>query len=151
MRGNRKRDTRPELRLRTRLHASGLRYRVDYPIDTGTRRIRPDIVFSRAKVAVFVHGCFWHSCPEHGTQPGGANASYWAAKLARNVERDGQQAAQLSEAGWLAVTVWEHEDVASAADRIARIVKARRIAEGGSGETIRACSQDRAPSWAPLT
>src|SRR4051794_5078339 len=68
MRGNKGRDTRPELALRSELHRRGLRYRVDLRPDP-TIRCRADIVFPKSKVAVFVDGCFWHACPLHGTQP----------------------------------------------------------------------------------
>lgn len=118
MQGNRKRDTRPELALRSELHRRGLRYRVDRkPLEE--LRCKADIVFRRQKVAVFVDGCFWHGCPEHGTSPK-TNASYWIAKIARNIERDRLNDTALSEAGWTVVRVWEHELPADAAERIAR-------------------------------
>lgn len=118
MKGNRKRDTRPELALRSELHRRGLRYRVDQkPLKA--LRCKADIVFRRQKVAVFMDGCFWHGCPAHGTSPK-TNASYWSAKLARNMERDRFNNAALSEAGWAVVRVWEHETPADAAERIAR-------------------------------
>ncbi len=120
MQGNRKRDTRPELALRSELHRRGLRYRIDAkPLES--LRCRADIVFRRHKVAVFVDGCFWHDCPEHGTSPR-TNASYWRAKIARNVERDRHNDAELSAAGWAVIRVWEHEMPVDAADRIARIL-----------------------------
>jgi DNA mismatch endonuclease (patch repair protein) len=126
MRGNRKRDTGPEIRLRRLLHAAGLRYRVDEPIQLHDGRpIRPDIVFRGTKVAVFVHGCFWHHCVEHGTTPAGANADYWSKKLQRNVDRDRVQAEKLSSVGWLVVTVWEHDDPVVAAREIEMRVRAR--------------------------
>src|SRR5688572_29323562 len=81
-----RRDTKPEVELRRLLHAAGLRYRVDYRPLPELRR-KADIVFRGAKVAVFVHGCFWHRCPAHGTAPR-ANAGWWDEKLSRNVERD---------------------------------------------------------------
>jgi DNA mismatch endonuclease, patch repair protein len=110
MRGNQRRDTRPELALRSALHARGMRYRVDLPIRlaTGIRPIRPDIVFTRAKIAVFVDGCFWHGCPDHGTKPA-SNTDYWTAKLERNIQRDRRNNALLEEAGWTVVRIWEHE------------------------------------------
>lgn len=110
MRGNQRRDTRPELALRSALHARGMRYRVDFPIRpaTGIRPIRPDIVFTRAKIAVFVDGCFWHGCPDHGTKPA-RNSHYWTAKLERNIQRDHRNNALLEEAGWTVVRIWEHE------------------------------------------
>lgn len=126
MRANRRRDTKPEVALRRRLHAAGLRYRVDRPItlDAG-RKIRPDIVFGRAKVAVFVHGCYWHRCPDHGNQPGGRNAEYWQVKLDRNVARDKLDHDQLVEAGWRVITVWEHEITEDAARRVQLELKRR--------------------------
>src|SRR5262245_31016769 len=80
-----RRDTAPELALRRALHSRGLRYRVDAKV-VGARR-RADVVFSTAKVAVFVDGCFWHTCPLHGTVPK-SNRDWWVAKLAANAERD---------------------------------------------------------------
>jgi DNA mismatch endonuclease (patch repair protein) len=120
MQGNRKRDTSPELALRSELHRRGLRYRIDQkPLEN--LRCRADIVFRRQKVAVFVDGCFWHGCPEHGTSPK-TNATYWNAKIARNMERDQLNDAELSNAGWAIVRVWEHEPPADAASRIAGIL-----------------------------
>ena len=106
-------NTQPELAIRRRLHRAGLRYRVDYPPIAGLRR-RADIVFTRRKVAVFVDGCFWHSCPEHATQPR-ANAEWWSEKLKRNRERDDETNRALGEAGWTVIRIWEHEDPESAA------------------------------------
>ena len=112
----RRRDTQAELRLRSALHATGLRYRVDHPLRVAThhRALRPDIVFTRAKVAVFVDGCYWHGCPEHGQRRSGANKSYWGPKIARNVERDRAHDAALSAAGWTVVRIWEHTALESA-------------------------------------
>lgn len=118
MKGNRKRDTKPEVALRALLHRAGLRFRKDYALrpDDGPL-IRADIVFPRRRVAVFVDGCFWHSCPEHGTQPR-SNSSYWGPKLARNRERDQEVDTRLHAAGWKVVRVWEHEDLGAAARQI---------------------------------
>jgi DNA mismatch endonuclease (patch repair protein) len=102
--------------LRRELHRRGLRYRVNVPPIRGLR-CRADIVFSNRRVAVFVDGCFWHSCPEHGTTPV-TNQSYWCAKLARNLERDRANDRALAEAGWTVVRVWEHESPLAAADRV---------------------------------
>ncbi|MHB1212688.1 MAG: very short patch repair endonuclease [Candidatus Nanopelagicales bacterium] len=124
MQAIRGRDTAPELALRRLLHARGLRYRVDSPPLPGVRR-RADLVFGPARVAVFVDGCFWHRCPEHATEPR-TNTDYWAPKLDRNVERDRETDALLTRAGWVSVRVWEHEDPAVAARRVARIVRRRR-------------------------
>src|SRR5690606_9690758 len=88
-------------------------------------RTRPDIVFPRARVAVFVDGCFWHCCPEHATYPR-SNARAWREKLRKNVLRDRETDRLLSDAGWVVVRVWEHEDPAEAADRIQQVVKLSR-------------------------
>jgi DNA mismatch endonuclease (patch repair protein) len=116
MRANRRRDTKPELALRRELHARGRRFRVDYPPIKGLRR-RADIVFPRALVAVYVDGCYWHSCPLHGTTAK-TNAAFWAQKLATNQERDRDTDRRLTEAGWTVVRVWEHERAEEAADRV---------------------------------
>lgn len=78
--------------------------------EPGIRR-RADILFTKARVAVFVDGCFWHKCPVHGTEPK-ANAEWWRAKLQRNVERDRDTDRRLEEAGWTVIRLWEHEDPA---------------------------------------
>lgn len=111
-----RRDTSPEVELRRALHAAGLRFRVDRAVLPGVRR-RPDIVFGPARVAVFVDGCFWHGCPEHGHTPK-KNTSYWGAKLARNVERDREQDRMLGEAGWTVLRIWDHEDPETALKRV---------------------------------
>lgn len=114
MRAIRRSDTKPELALRSRLHASGYRFRKDYRLDLPGGRVRPDVVFTRRRVAVFVDSCFWHCCPEHGRLPK-VNESYWLPKLSRNVARDRENDRALSSAGWRVVRVWEHEDPAEAA------------------------------------
>ncbi|WP_405487808.1 very short patch repair endonuclease [Nocardia sp. NBC_00511] len=109
-------DTKPELALRRELHRQGKRFFVDRAPLPGMRR-RADIVFPRRKVAVYVDGCFWHSCPQHATAPKN-NAEWWAAKLAGNVARDRDTDARLVEAGWHVVRVWEHERPESAAEQV---------------------------------
>jgi DNA mismatch endonuclease (patch repair protein) len=136
MQRQRRRDTRPELELRRALHAAGLRYRVERPVIPGMRR-RADIVFGPAKVAVFVDGCFWHMCPQHATAPK-ANADWWREKLERNRARDQDTDRLLLQQGWLPLRVWEHEDMAEAAVRIAKIVRDRRAPQQG---TCRAAPQ----------
>jgi DNA mismatch endonuclease (patch repair protein) len=113
MRANRRTDTKPEMALRRALHGQGLRYRKDYRLDLDGARVRPDIAFTARRVAVFVDGCFWHACPEHGTKPA-SNTWYWGPKLARNVERDRAADAALVAAGWQVVRVWEHVPLAAA-------------------------------------
>ena len=110
MQAIRRADTKPEVLLRSALHRAGYRFRKDLSIYTSTRRVRPDIVFTARKVAVFVDGCFWHSCPEHGRQPA-VNSEYWSPKLQRNTERDRLADAALGSDGWTVVRVWEHEPV----------------------------------------
>lgn len=108
MRSNRRRDTGPEKRLRSALHARGRRFRVDLAIVADGGRARPDIAFTRTKVAVFVDGCFWHCCPLHGRPPL-SNGDYWGPKLARNVARDRANTELLERAGWIVLRLWEHE------------------------------------------
>ena len=116
MLGNRGRDTRPELALRQELHRRGHRYRVHVTPLPGVR-CKPDLVFGKARVAVFVHGCFWHRCPTHATTPK-ANAGFWQNKFDANVARDRRNQQALRAAGWTVVVVWEHDDPDEAADRI---------------------------------
>jgi len=121
MEANRRTDTTPERRLRSELHARGLRYRKDRRLDFAGRRVRPDLVFGPARVAVFVDGCFWHRCPEHATHPK-ANVGFWQAKFARNVARDRADDAALEAAGWKVIRIWEHEATPEAARRVIQAV-----------------------------
>ncbi|MEU7479145.1 very short patch repair endonuclease [Lentzea sp. NPDC042327] len=118
------RDTQIEIELRRALFAAGLRYRVHRRPLKSVRR-EADIVFTGAKVAVFVDGCFWHGCPEHATWPRN-NAEFWRTKIETNRRRDLDTDAKLTDAGWLAVRVWEHEDAAAAAARVHEVVLSRR-------------------------
>jgi DNA mismatch endonuclease (patch repair protein) len=121
MQGNRRRDTRPELAIRRAVHARGLRYRVDSrPLKTVRRTA--DLVFSRARVAVFIDGCFWHGCPEH-YRPPASNIGYWSAKVQRNQARDREIDIALNHAGWGVVRIWEHEAVEAAVHRIVEAVR----------------------------
>lgn len=117
----RTRDTEPEVLLRRELHRRGLRYRVDAALP-GMPRRRADILFTRAQVAVFVDGCFWHGCPQHKTTPIN-NRAWWVDKLARNIERDGQTDSHLRSLGWTVIRVWEHEDLARVAGDIEKAVR----------------------------
>ena len=118
----RSRDTDPERVLRSRLHRMGLRFRIHRRPVAGVRR-EADVVFAGARVAVFVDGCFWHRCPDHGTFPKN-NGAWWEAKLAANAARDADTDRRLAEAGWQVVRVWEHEDPGEAAARVATVVRA---------------------------
>lgn len=117
MRSNRRSDTRPERLLRSALHRQGLRFRKDYPVEAGGVRVRVDVVFPARKLAVFVDGCFWHRCPQHGTDPR-SNREFWERKLSRNVERDTKVNSALKRAGWTVVRCWEHEPADMAARRV---------------------------------
>jgi len=117
MQSNRQRDTSPELAVRRILHAHGLRYRVDIRPVPEIRR-RADIVFPRQKLAVFIDGCFWHGCPEHGTHSFKTNAAFWEEKIMRNAARDLDTNSQLEAAGWHVLRFWEHIDPATAAREI---------------------------------
>ncbi len=117
MRRNPRRDTRPELAVRSELHRRGLRFRKDLPLRVPGRVVRPDVVFTRARLAVFVDGCFWHRCPEHGNVPK-ANGAYWQPKLERNVTRDRAVDAALTADGWRVLRAWEHEPPDDVATRV---------------------------------
>jgi DNA mismatch endonuclease, patch repair protein len=125
MQSNKGRDTKPELALRSAVHALGLRYRVSAKPLAGLRRTA-DLVFPRAKVAVFLDGCFWHGCPEHHTVAS-ANAKFWADKVEGNRARDRDTDGRLAEAGWVSVRIWEHEDPQVAARQVEEVVRARRL------------------------
>jgi DNA mismatch endonuclease (patch repair protein) len=123
MRANRRSNTTPEIALRSELQRRGLRFRKDLLLRLSDGRVRPDVVFTRLKLAVFVDGCFWHCCPDHGQMPR-ANRSYWEPKLTRNVERDRQQKAILEREGWKVLRFFEHVPIEQAADRIEDAVRA---------------------------
>ena len=120
----RNRNTSAEMAVRRELHARGLRYRVNLAIP-GSRRSKPDIVFTRQKLAVFIDGCFWHRCPEHATAPK-ANADWWDEKLSRNVERDRATDSGLEQAAWSVLRFWEHEDPGVIADLIESALREER-------------------------
>ena len=106
MQSNRGRDTGPELAVRRRLHALGLRYRVSVKPEKDLRRTA-DIVFTRPRVAVFIDGCFWHGCPKHATKPKN-NQEFWRRKLSANKTRDSLVTRTLRRSGWRVWRVWEH-------------------------------------------
>lgn len=125
MKGNKRTNTKPEVQLRSALHALGLRFRKDFPVDAGGRKRRPDIVFTRQRVAVYVDGCFWHGCPDHGRVPGGRNAEYWSLKMARNKMRDTDDTEALTRCGWLVVRLWEHVAPKDAAETVVAALSER--------------------------
>lgn len=110
------RDTAPERALKSALHRRGFRFETDVKPLVGLNR-RVDILFRSPKVAVFVDGCFWHGCSDHGTQAK-ANAEFWQEKIAKNRGRDIDTTERLTAAGWKVIRVWEHEDAENAAQRI---------------------------------
>ena len=124
MRRTGRRDTQPELKLRRALHRRGLRFLVDAAPKGTNRRRRVDVLLRGARIAVFVDGCFWHSCPEHAHLPKN-NRQWWQRKLEGVVRRDRDADAELAVAGWLVIRVWEHEDPESAADRISQLARER--------------------------
>ena len=106
MRAVKGRDTKPEVALRKKLFALGLRYRLNVKALPG----KPDLVFPKHRTVVFVHGCFWHGhhC-KRGARAPKQNAEYWREKIARNKARDKKNATELKKLGWRVVTVWECE------------------------------------------
>ncbi|WP_107119058.1 very short patch repair endonuclease [Streptomyces bungoensis] len=114
MTANKSRDTKPERLLRSVLHRQGFRYRVNARPLPDLRRTA-DLVFFKARVAVFVDGCYWHGCPEH-YRPATKRSEWWRAKIQRNQARDADTDSRLCEEGWTVIRIWEHEaaDVAAA-------------------------------------
>jgi DNA mismatch endonuclease (patch repair protein) len=114
--------------LASALHALGFRYRRDLRLALSSRHVRPDIVFTRRKIAIFVDGCFWHVCPVHGRYPL-TNVDYWTPKLDRNRARDAADNAALVSAGWTVIRVWEHLDTGSAVKRIEHVFDDRPVSQ----------------------
>jgi DNA mismatch endonuclease (patch repair protein) len=120
---NRSKDTKQEIALRSALHRTGYRFRKHSVIVLPDRRVRPDIVFTRYRLAVFVDGCYWHGCPEHHGSPT-SNSDYWRWKIAHNVERDELVNQSLTAHGWHVVRIWEHVPTAIAVSRLATTLSA---------------------------
>lgn len=116
MKKQRRAGTIPELELRKRLFAKGLRYRVGMAVPQMPRR-SIDIAFPKQQIAVFVDGCYWHRCPDHHT-PAKNNAAWWHDKLQMNVDRDAETDLHLRGMGWCVMRFWEHQDMALAAELI---------------------------------
>ncbi|WP_075003989.1 very short patch repair endonuclease [Streptacidiphilus jiangxiensis] len=117
-------DTAPEIAVRQLLHRDGYRYRVNLPVPQMRRRTI-DIAFTRAKIAVFLDGCFWHGCPSHATSPK-ANADWWRSKLERNAVRDVETTQHLESLGWTVLRFWEHESPSSIQATIEEVVESKR-------------------------
>jgi len=147
MQAVKQRDNAAEMAIRSALHSLGLRFRVHRRVLANSQR-RADIYFAIAKVAVFVDGCFWHGCPKHGTMPK-TNRRWWIEKINANVARDRDTDVRLRESGWLSVRIWEHENPATAARKIARRVK-RRLRDLGARASTRHGSPSSASGQAPV-
>ena len=119
MKSNRGRGTGPELKLATLLRKN---------LSESTLPGRPEFVYSRERLAVFVHGCFWHRCPKENLQLPKTHRDFWRRKFARNVERDRLNRKELEAMGWKVIEIWEHEvkaDPRGCAERIRAEVRAR--------------------------
>jgi DNA mismatch endonuclease (patch repair protein) len=132
MRSQKERDTAPEVSLRRELRRLGLGYRLHLRAVAGTRR-EIDIAFPGPRVAVFVDGCFWHGCPDHGSTPG-SNSDWWRSKLEANRRRDEDTSRRLEDEDWVVVRVWEHQNMACAASGIAAVLAARRACPRGNAD-----------------
>jgi len=115
------RDTGPEIAIRSELHRRGLRFRVHVRPEQDLAT-KADIVFRPSRVCVYVDGCFWHSCPEHGSMPA-SNHDFWEEKLRRNTERDAENTGLLRDRGWTVLRCWEHEDPVAVSDLVETTVR----------------------------
>ena len=126
MRATKSRDTRPELAVRRELHRRGRRFRVDAPLPAPLQRRRADLMFPRQRLVVFIDGCFWHACPEHGTaQNSRSNAAFWQAKVRTNQERDAATTSALTAQGYRVLRFWEHEPVDAVCDCVEQVLDQR--------------------------
>ena len=137
-------NNRADRFIRSALHHRGLRFRIQRRLIPGSTR-SVDIVFPRARLAVFVDGCFWHDCPVHGSQPK-SNAEWWRRKIRQNVERDQDTNERLRDLGWRVIRIWEHEDHAEAADRIAEAYHEALAGHCGPNDS----TDEEFPHGAPL-
>jgi DNA mismatch endonuclease, patch repair protein len=121
------RDTGPEMAVRRLLFASGLRYRVNYrPKTPDIGRSSIDIAFPGQRLAIFIDGCFWHGCPEHGDLPK-ANSKWWCAKFDENRKSDERVTNTLISAGWTVLRFWEHQSPESVFEEIALVTGNRLL------------------------
>ena len=136
MRANRARDTGPERRLREALRAAGLGgYRLNWHKAPG----RPDIAYPGRKLAIFVHGCYWHHCPRCNPNLPKSNPDFWARKFELNRERDARKRSGLESAGWVVVEAWEC-DLRDRLDQVVTLVQERtalHVDPGFDGHTGR--------------
>jgi DNA mismatch endonuclease (patch repair protein) len=136
MQRQKRRDTPCELALRAQLDAMRFVYETDVAPLESLRR-RADVLFRRERIAVFVDGCFWHRCPDHGTSPK-ANGRWWKRKLDRNVARDRDTDAVLARAGWIVLRFWEHDEAELAALRVRAAIRRRRARPKGRAKPAKA-------------
>ena len=123
MQANKAKDTKPEVLLRKSLRKKGL---LGYRLHPKQLPGRPDIVFGKSKVAVFINGCFWHRCPECDLPLPRSNTDFWKKKFDANVARDRRKVQALEDLGWRVVTIWEcsiAEDVEGCVGRIEGLLK----------------------------
>jgi DNA mismatch endonuclease (patch repair protein) len=129
MQSNRPKDTKPEVRFRSALHAEGLRFRKHKRVVPGLR-CEPDVVFPRIRLALFYDGCWWHFCPLHGELPR-ANRQWWAEKLAATRDRDARNDTALRLAGWTVLRIWQHEPLPEAVSRVVgEVTRLRAVSTG---------------------
>lgn len=126
-------STGPEMAVRRLLYAKGLRYRVQYPVPTASRR-SIDIAFPGKKVAVFIDGCFWHGCSDHRNIPV-HNRDWWQNKIDRNRSRDRDTDEKLRNAGWHVLRVWEHVPTEQIVSEIYHVVGMPGSHRGNYGQT----------------
>lgn len=124
-----RRDTAPELAVRRRLHAIGIRYRVDVRLVPQVRS-RADLAWRGRKVAVFIDGYVWYCCPDHLHWPT-ANGDWWRDKLEGNVRRNRRTDRVLREQGWTVVRFWEHEDPAAVSESITAVLRESDVRRRG--------------------
>jgi DNA mismatch endonuclease (patch repair protein) len=122
MQANRSFDTALEVLLRSELHKRGLRFRKHVNVDDGVK-CRADIIFRRARVCVFVDGCYWHGCPKHFRTPL-VNSAWWNEKIADNRQRDRRKTGALRRKGWKVIRIWEHQLSPNSLRRIADSIEA---------------------------
>jgi DNA mismatch endonuclease (patch repair protein) len=142
MQANRARDTRPEIVLRSELNRFGLRFRKHYRPVRGIRG-GVDIAFTRWKLAVFVDGCFWHGCPDHGSIPV-TNAEWWGYKLQATRSRDKRNDDVLLANGWRVLHAWEHEPVAEVIARVQAALRELRSQDAHISHAARRSAAQRA-------
>jgi DNA mismatch endonuclease (patch repair protein) len=137
MQGNKSRDTKPEIAVRSAVHALGMRYRVSARPLRDLRRTA-DLVFRHARVAVFVDGCFWHGCPQHHAPPK-TNSGYWAMKVQGNRNRDRDTNQRLREEHWTVLRFWSHEEPLSVATQIATVVRRKSSTRKSAARRKKTC------------